>query len=434
MLFRYHDRLEGDARRWVEKGLVDEATAERLLDESRSQTRGYSFTSIVVLLGVVCLCFAAMTFVAANWEDMPKLVRVGLIMTGLWAAYAMAVAARVKGHPAIANSFVVLGCGLFGAGIMLIGQMYHLQGRPVDAVLMWAAGSIAAAFLLRSAAALWLSIVLITLWFYLSDLQTWELGVKTAEVNYAYLGLWGLCAGLALWLRSRLSAHLLAIGMIIWLFVTVAILRERHDTLSYVFALYGAFFVVIAAALASLDRGGLLHGFEPAVVAYAIICIGLMTAVWIIGEDEILRERSPYWSSSLVAMGLMILPALVLLGAAVTQGWRSTYDIAFCAIWIAVALFTVSSIGIEVPYLADAYALALSVWVIRMGLRQGMNTVTRLGYAAFAGVMLIIYFRTTGTLLGTSGFYLTAGLLMVLGALFLPRLMQFGRTTPGAAP
>ena len=82
VLFRYHDRLEADARRWVEKGLVDEATAERLLDESRSQKRGYSFTSIVVLLGVVCLCFAAMTFVAANWEDMPKLVRVALILTG----------------------------------------------------------------------------------------------------------------------------------------------------------------------------------------------------------------------------------------------------------------------------------------------------------------------------------------------------------------
>ena len=326
MLFRYHDRLEGDARRWVEKGLVDEATAGRLLDESRSQTRGYSFTSIVVLLGVVCLCFAAMTFVAANWEEMPKLVRVGLIMTGLWAAYAMAVAARVKGHPAIADSFVVLGCGLFGAGIMLIGQMYHLQGRPVDAVLMWAAGSIAAAFLLRSAAALWLSIVLITLWFYLSDLQTWELGVKTAEVNYAYLGLWGLCAGLALWLRSRLSAHLLAIGMIIWLFVTVAILSERHDTLSYVFALYGAFFVVIAAALASLDRGGLLYGFEPAVVAYTIICIGLMTAVWIVGEDEILRARSPYWGTARGPLGSMLLQAVALSAAAITQGWGGTND------------------------------------------------------------------------------------------------------------
>ena len=99
-------------------------------------------------------------------------------------------------------------------------------------------------------------------------------------------------------------------------------------------------------------------------VAYAIICIGLMTAVWIVGEDEILRARSPYWSSSLGAMGLMLLPALALLAAAMTQGWRSTYDIAFCAIWIAVALFTVSSIGIKVPYLADAYALALSVWVM----------------------------------------------------------------------
>ena len=48
--------------------------------------------------------------------------------------------------------------------------------------------------------------------------------------------------------------------------------------------------------------------------------------------------------------------------------------------------------------------------------------------------MLIIYFRPTGTLLGTSGFYLTAGLLMGLGALFLRRLMQWGRTLPGATP
>lgn len=433
MLFRYHDRLEGDARRWVEKGLLDEAMAERLLEESRSQTRSYSFTSIVVLLGVVSLCFAAMTFVAANWEEMPKLVRVGLIMSGLWSAYALAIAAHAKGYPAIADSFVVLGCGLFGAGIMLIGQMYHLQGRPVDAVFLWALGSFAAALLMRSAAALWLSIVLITLWFCLGYQETLEIGLKP-EVNFAYLGLWALGAVLALWIRSRLAAHLLAIGLIIWLFATVGVLSERHDTLSYVFALYGAFFVVIAAALASLDRSSLLYGFESAVVAYAIVCIGLLTAVWIVGEAPLLRERSPYWSSSLIPMALMLLPSLAFLGAALAQGWRSTYDIAFCAVWIAVALVVVSSLGIKAPYLGDAFALALSVWVIRMGLRQGMNTVTRLGYVAFAGVMLIIYFRTTATLLGTSGFYLTAGLLMVLGALLLPRLIRLGRTTPETVP
>ena len=63
-----------------------------------------------------------------------------------------------------------------------------------------------------------------------------------------------------------------------------------------------------------------------------------------------------------------------------------------------------------------------SIWMIRMGGRQEITAATRLGYVLFTGLMLVIYFRTAGTILGTAGFYLLTGLVMVLGSIFLPRL------------
>ena len=42
------------------------------------------------------------------------------------------------------------GIAVYGASIMLIAQMYHMEGNPPDAVLMWALGALLAAVLVRS--------------------------------------------------------------------------------------------------------------------------------------------------------------------------------------------------------------------------------------------------------------------------------------------
>ena len=62
--------------------------------------------------------------------------------------------------------------------------------------------------------------------------------------------------------------------------------------------------------------------------------------------------------------------------------------------------------------------------MIRMGRRQEVSSATRLGYLLFTGLMLVIYFRTAGTILGTAGFYLLSGLVMVLSSVFLPRFLR----------
>ena len=48
---------------------------------------------------------------------------------------------------AFAQAAVLGGIAVFGASIMLIAQMYHMEGNPPDAVLMWALGALLAAVL-----------------------------------------------------------------------------------------------------------------------------------------------------------------------------------------------------------------------------------------------------------------------------------------------
>ena len=56
---------------------------------------------------------------------------------------------------AFAHAAVLAGIAVFGAGIMLIAQMYHMEGNPPDAVLFWALGALLAAVLRRAPSRRW---------------------------------------------------------------------------------------------------------------------------------------------------------------------------------------------------------------------------------------------------------------------------------------
>ena len=432
MQFGYVSRLEKDTGRWVEQGLITADAADAILKDAHSRRGGYSFSTVIIILGVICLCFAAMTFVAANWDEMPRLLRVGLLIAAMWASYVGSVLAQNRGRTGIADALVLLGSGIFGAAIMLVGQMYHLQGKAEDAVLLWAAGTFVAAAVLRSRGALWLAIILFAIWFLMRLDPDFESAPDA--VDFWYLATWLPCAALAWWLHSRGAAHLLAIGLIGWIVISAVILTDRDNTITWFACLHAVFFLAAAIALLSIKGGNWLRGFESAVIGYSVLSIigttGVWTAIQVFNDDD---------AEIRLAVQLMnFIPYVAILAAiAAIAGWarqmRSTqfYDIAFCLVFAATGALLLTQQAQQIPFDTEFYALALSIWFIRMGWRQDIATVTRLGYFAFALTMLLIYFRTAGTLLGTTGFYLTAGLLLVLGAIFFPRLL---RLMPGRPP
>lgn len=146
----HKQKLERQVDRWRQQGWVTDAGAQAIRDELHRGSARFGLSGVLGVLGATLLAFGIMMFVGANWQEMPRLARVALLGGGMWAAYGLGAWLYVRNHPAFGHAAVLLGSAIFGASIMLIAQMYHLEGHPPGAVLVWAVGTGLAAFLFRA--------------------------------------------------------------------------------------------------------------------------------------------------------------------------------------------------------------------------------------------------------------------------------------------
>lgn len=399
---------------WRTRGLITTDTADVLKRDVGAQRSDRSFTSIAVWLGAVCLAFGAMTFVAANWQEMARLTRLIILTGGIGLSYVISGILEMREKPRLAEAFTLLGCGIFGATVMLVGQMYHLQGPPAGGVLLWGIGTFAAAVFLKSDAALILSILLATLW-------TWiEMASSVVnDIHPWFLPVWLVLAGFTWVRRSRIAAHACAVSLLIWALISLTILIERTDGILPAYLAITGSLAAISLTLWSETGQRWLRGFERHAALYLVGFTFCMVAIWMIRDD-------PDPSLPLSAWLFLTLLFAILAWGPILRDAPSRFDHALCAIWIIAALIVFLLREAGVPYAVEAYAFGLSVWTIRMGGRQEWRPVVSLGYAAFAATMLMIYARAAQGLLGTSLFYMIAGALLLLGAILVPRILASG--------
>lgn len=439
MRLSYFEKLKHDLKRWEAEGFVTSQNHDAILKDVEERSWGLSFSSVVSLLGVICLCFAAMTFVAANWQEISRIGRVAILLVSMWLAYGLAGLFKDHARGWYSEILVLLGCALFGASIMLISQMYHMQGAPSGAVLLWALGTTAAALLLRSVPALILAIILYAIWqFYLLD-SRFLVFTKSSDVNYLYLLFLAICGFGAWWMKSRMAAHLILLSALYWIGVSLLQLTARQETPIYFMATYLICFLLMAVLFFARDQyrqqiSKLFDNFDTILITYlVVISLILLWSYSTIGSvtrrsseiDKIMESTnlSVIYVLAAVAIGFMLF--------AYTRKSKELYDIFFACLWLVIGAVIIIVRHIPIPFFIEAYFLVVSVWFIRMGGRQDIWQVTRIGYVSFAIVLLSIFTRFSGSLIESAGFYFIAGLVLVLGAIFGPRLM--GKLFGGAA-
>lgn len=343
-MFGYHRLTPSDVARWRQSGWITPDGEAAINDELFKSSMGVRLPGILAMLGVVLLGFAAMSFVAANWQDMPRLARLGIIGAGLWGSYGAAGYLQHRNMPAFANAAALLGVCIFGAGIMLIAQMYHIDGNPPDAVLTWGAGSFLAALAFRSKAILGLTMLLVGLW------SAWESGLSEAA-HWWFLPAWAT--------------------------VTAAILALRWESGLKLAATIATVWVV---ALGYLLPGG------PHL--WLVILIGLIVA----GMAGAAQHAMPQWASEA--------------RTALQSGAIATFAGLF-------ALQFIESPPLALLIVLAVITLALLIGAIAWGLRTNDRDILWLGYAAFSANILGLYFKTVGTLMGSSFFFLTVGVVVI---------------------
>ena len=176
MADRFGSRLRVEAERWVRDGLLTGAQAEGIVARYPASPAWFTRPiAIFSILGGALIAAAIALFVAHNWHEIPRGVKLGGVIVLLLAAHLSGLALRGRGYPKAGDGVLVVGGSLLMVGIALIGQIYNLSGRESDALLLWWVLLLPAAYALPSVALVVLAWAGVAAWYWelAFDRTTW---------------------------------------------------------------------------------------------------------------------------------------------------------------------------------------------------------------------------------------------------------------------
>lgn len=156
-----------DIQKISEAGLITGEQRDKIIAHFNLKEDSSRFLVIVSFLGAVLVAAGIALLIAANWDEIPRGVKLaaGLaLMLGAHGAGWWLRSVR-KNYPKSGEALHFAGSLLFLANIALVGQIYHLSSRPANAFLLWWLGIAALPWLLRSAAQFALLLLGIGIWF-----------------------------------------------------------------------------------------------------------------------------------------------------------------------------------------------------------------------------------------------------------------------------
>ncbi|HCX69532.1 MAG TPA: hypothetical protein DHK64_18945, partial [Rhodobiaceae bacterium] len=294
----YLHRLKSDIDLWIERGWVTPASAEAILKSAAERPSTRRMPAILAILGAVLIGFAVMSFVAANWTEIPKLTKLIMIFVAMWVSWGAAFALEKRGHANFAQAAVLIGLCLFGGGIMLIAQIYHIVTDDPGGVLAWCIAALAAAWLLPSRPALALGILLAVIW------TSFTLSLEETTPHWSFWIVWIVAFALSLRLAWLPGFHLALLAGFIWQVLWGFAIAETF-TIDPAWLIIVYTLEVIAIWLAALlcsDKG---PRFAAAAEAYAIALTFVLFWFLQIRPDRAIGDGAAfYWPFLLVMFAL----------------------------------------------------------------------------------------------------------------------------------
>jgi uncharacterized membrane protein len=160
----YRQRLEADLTRWEADGVITPAVLAAIRSALPPLAPEINIPVVVAIVGGVLIAAAFLAFVAAHWAEFARLLRFAILVAGIVGANGGGAWFARAGRSVLADLCASVGAIIFGAGIALVGQMYHLGEDFAGGMLLWAGGALATAALTNSRGALAVALAAGSVW------------------------------------------------------------------------------------------------------------------------------------------------------------------------------------------------------------------------------------------------------------------------------
>ncbi|MBI5769967.1 MAG: DUF2157 domain-containing protein [Verrucomicrobia bacterium] len=384
----FEERLRTESEAWVADGLLVEEQRSRLLARHPVRSGGAQrFMSILLTIGAALFAIGISLVIKSNWESIGDWVKLGGLVVLLGGAYTLGWRLKLTpgNFPKMGDACLMAGAVFFLLGIALVSQIFHLNSRPANGVLLWWAGVAGLPWLTRAKGMQFVSLVAGLTWL------TMEL-----HASDSWLRLVGDRPG---WWNAELMLFA-ATGFLVGLTLLNAGLGLRVGTHAYFAGLHEKVGLLLANwALYVLGFTWSVHHWSTHAMAPARVEPGLALSLLAVGAAAWAAKRN---RPDLRAIGLYALPGLVPV-LAFLSGWE------------------LRDSGWLWGGLACLAMFVLNLGMIRVGLATGRESWINFGMAGIALNVITRYFLLFGTMLEGGLFFIVTGLLVLGLGYYLER-------------
>ncbi len=433
--------LLGELPGWVAEGLIGQEAADKIAERYRLAQTASGRTKLVYVVGTLAallLGTGVILFFAANWQAIPRFGKLAIICTALVASYWVGYELKYKREfEIVGESIILLGSILFGAGIYLVAQAFHLETHFPNGVLLWMLGLVPLFFLVRSKPLLAEVTFLFCLWIILEFVAATEFGHHDLKPLFirCCIGVFVLGGIIRLIYRygGKANAALIVPSILVWFTIFLAGLTQEFDLVheGHLYLLYVSIFLAIGAVgvLHRLNRdlppfGGVYQLFAIPVVAIQMFLLTFPD----ISKDLI--DHDFWWFPVLLSVVFLFVVVGIWM---YLSGKADEVDdpFALSEIYIYMALgffvlilfflFKADGAEIFIGMLANLVFFGFIVSLIVIGYRGGYPLLVNFGVFFFVIDFLTRYFDWFWDLLPRSLFFIVGGLLLLVGGIYLEK-------------
>jgi len=430
---RFLKTLRKELPVWQENGWVTNNNSEAILDHVKSSDSQFNLLTLgIAVLGVLLLGSGIITYFAANWAEMAKITKLILLFAAMYTAFASAgYFLKPEKSPLLGQTLLVLGVIIFGANIMLIAQIYHIDEHYPNGVLFWTLGGLLTAYLLKSHAVLILTIALSVLW---TSLETFGFN----HIHFWYLVVWLAFFPVIYHKKWILALHLAMISLITWSIFSFfefdygsRVNNEIYLAQIY-FILYLALFL-IGMLCVTFERLRIFakpiqnYSAFAALASFYMLTFPDIQRGYRYYEESLRTEASNTWLYiTITALAILVILAIwhrtrTVINKRPKHLVYGQFLIAAIVLSIIMNLFVGGKYGSLMAIILNLLFFAGMIWLLFAGTHTNNRSLINLAFVFFALALITRYFDTFWSLLNRSFFFMAGGLILIIGGYFLEK-------------